>query len=206
MPLQIIECEQGTEAWHAARCGIITASCMKDVLAKGQGKTRAAYMHKLIGEVFTGEAAESYSNAHMERGKQHEAIARELYQTRHAVEVKQVGFMRNHDDIGTIGYSPDGLVGDDGAVEFKSNSPHILVELIIADKVPSEHWAQTQCGLWVSERNWIDLVCSYPGLPPFEKRIYRDEQFIREMMFECVGFYREMKQKIEAIQTIATRR
>ena len=38
--IQIIDCEQGTPEWFAARLGIPTASRFSDVLAKGQGTTR----------------------------------------------------------------------------------------------------------------------------------------------------------------------
>jgi hypothetical protein len=37
-------------------------------------------MLKLAGEILTGEPMESYSNVHMERGKEQEAEAREAYE------------------------------------------------------------------------------------------------------------------------------
>lgn len=77
--IEIIQCEQSTPEWYAARLGIPTASRFKDVLAKGEGKTRKRYMLDLAGERLTGEPCEGYSNAHMERGKAMEDEARDLY-------------------------------------------------------------------------------------------------------------------------------
>lgn len=44
MGVEIFNCEQGSDAWHEARRGIVTASNFSKILAKGEGKTRATYM------------------------------------------------------------------------------------------------------------------------------------------------------------------
>ena len=81
--LEIVDCEQGSEAWFRARMGIPTASEFATVMAKGRdggaSKTRAKYMRQLAGEIITGEPMESYSNGHMERGKEWEPDARDAY-------------------------------------------------------------------------------------------------------------------------------
>jgi len=70
--MQIIECEQGTPEWLAARAGIPTASEFHTVMAVGKngGKslTRIAYLNKLAGEILTGEPMENFVSAAMERG------------------------------------------------------------------------------------------------------------------------------------------
>jgi hypothetical protein len=64
--MQIIECEQGSPEWFAARAGIPTASEFHTVMAVGPkgGKsvTRVDYLNKLAGEILTGEPMASYSN------------------------------------------------------------------------------------------------------------------------------------------------
>lgn len=194
--MQILDCEQGTPEWHQARAGIITCSCLSDVMAKGEGKTRRTYMYKLIGEVLTGEPCEGFSNKHTERGHEHEPWAREAYEHRNIVEVQRAGLILNHG----IGYSPDGLVDDDGAVEIKSKMPHILLDLIFSDKTPAEHMKQMQGGLWVSEREWIDFVAFWPSLPLYVKRVYRDEKLIQEMQQEVTRFYDEMNELINKLK------
>lgn len=196
--LEVIQCEQGSPEWHAARAGIPTASMFSTVMAKGKtpgsaSLTRAKYMRELVGELITGDVQEGYSNGHMERGKIMEEEARNLYAFVHNAPLQQVGFIRNGDK----GCSPDSLVGQNGMVEFKSALPHILIETLIADRAPPEHAAQCQGGLWVAEREWIDLVVFWPKMPPFEKRIYRDEPYIAEMS-RAVRLFNEELAELEA--------
>lgn len=194
--IEIIQCEQSTPEWYAARLGIPTASRFKDVLAKGEGKTRKRYMLDLAGERLTGEPCEGYSNAHMERGKAMEDEARDLYMFMTDTECKGVGFIRNGDK----GASPDSLIGDNGMLEIKTKLPALQIECILADKLPSEHVAQVQGALWVAEREWLDFVSYWRNLPLFVKRIYRDEDYIKNLAAEVAKFNSEMLEMIEKIQ------
>lgn len=121
--LRILEVEQGTAEWLAARAGLPTASEFSTILAKGKdggaSKTRRSYMMRLAGEILTGEVAETYSNGHMERGKVLEPEARNLYAFQADVDPEQVGFIIN----GSKGCSPDSLIGSDGALEIKTKLP-----------------------------------------------------------------------------------
>ena len=200
--MQIIDCEQGSSEWLEARAGIVTASGMQFVMAKGQGKTRETYMYKLIGEIMTGDAASNYTNSYMEDGHLLEDDARRAYEESHGCKVDQVGFIRNHDDIGGVGFSPDGLVGDTGSIEIKSKLAHLQVSILLANKVPPEHMKQLQCGLWVSEREWIDFIAYSPNMPMLVKRVHRDEGLIKKMKDEVNRFYDEMTEKLERIAEI----
>lgn len=196
--LEVIQCEQGSPEWFAARLGIPTASCFSTVMAEGRTKgspslTRAKYMRELVGERITGEAQESYSNAHMERGKAMEAEARDLYAFQHDQPLEQVGFIRNGDK----GCSPDSLVGKKGMVEVKTELPHILIETLVADCIPPHRLPQCQGNLWVAEREWIDLIVYWPKMPMFVKRIYRDEAYIAGMA-KAVRLFNEELAQLEA--------
>lgn len=173
--------EQGTPEWFAVRAGIPTASMYSAVMAKGKGgessKTRRTYMLKLAGERLTGEPMDNYSNSHMERGHEHEPLARQAYTFLMGVEPEQVGFIRS----GDTGASPDSLVGSDGLLEIKSKLAHLHLEVLLSDKVPTEHIAQVQGQLWVAEREWCDFVSYCPRLELFRKRVYRDEKKIAEI-------------------------
>jgi hypothetical protein len=197
MTFQIIECEQKSDAWIAARLGLVTASEFASVLAKGQGKTRYSYMMKLAGERITGKPMASYTNADMERGVALEPTAREMYSIIANVELKQVGFIRNGDK----GCSPDSLIGKKGMLELKTSLPHILIDLIKRDDFPAEHKPQCQGGLLVAERDWIDLAvyCDAPNLPLFVKRAYRDEQYIKMMEDEITRFNDELAEVVEKV-------
>lgn len=197
--VEVFNDEQGSATWHLNRSGIVTASAMHKVLAKGEGKTRLSYMYQMIGERITGEPAESFSNSHTERGHEHEPIARNLYQITKEVETVKCGFMRNHKDIGYVGYSPDDTVGDNGLLEIKSKLPHLQAEILDKDQVPREHYHQLQCGLWVAEREWIDFVSYSPFFPLFIKRVERDESYIKNMRSEVISFYADLEEKLQSI-------
>ena len=54
-----------------------------------------------------------------------------------------------------LGYSPDGLVGDDGLIEVKSRRAKKQLQTILSGQVPAENMPQLQAGLLVSGRSWI---------------------------------------------------
>lgn len=199
--MEIVDCVQGTPEWFAARLGIPTASMFATVMASGRGggesKTRATYMAKLAGEIITGEPAESFSNSHTERGNAQEAEARNLYAFTRDVVPELVGFIRN----GKKGASPDSLIGADGALEIKCRLPHIQIETLFADKVPSENVAQCQGVLWVAEREWIDYVSYSPRMPLFVKRLYRDEDYIARLTSQVDMFNMELFALVQRVQS-----
>lgn len=199
--MKILTCEQGTPEWFAARAGIPTASQFATVLAKGRdggaSKTRKTYMLKLAGERLTGEPMDSYSNHHMERGKEMEAEARDLYSFMTDAEFEQVGFIKN----GPKGCSPDALIGENGMLEIKTALPHLLIDLILKDKFPPEHMAQCQGQLWVADREWVDLVVYWPKLPLFTRRLHRDEDYISTLATAVEAFNAELSEVVARIAT-----
>lgn len=196
--IQIIDCEQGTPEWLAARLGIPTASRFADILAKGEGKMRSRYLRDLAAEILRGEPeAETYSNAHMERGKIMEDEARSLYAFMSSVEPLQVGFIKN----GRAGCSPDSLIGADGGLEIKTVLGHIQIERLQRGTLPSEHVAQVQGGLWVTGRLWWDFVSYSPGLPPLIVRAERDEPYIALLDKAVTAFNEELDSIVQSIRT-----
>ncbi len=193
--IEVIKCDQNSEDWLRARLGIPTASRFKDVLAKGEGKTRRRYMLDLAGEILTGEWTENYSNLHMERGKIMEDEARDLYVFMKDAEPEKVGFIRR----GITGCSPDSIVGD-GLLEIKTKLPALQLECLLSDRVPSEHTAQLQGELWVCEREWVDFVSYWPKLPLFVKRVFRDEDYIKNLASEVQRFHDELHELVEKVQ------
>lgn len=167
----IDDIEQGTPEWHAVRCGRATASEFSAVLAKDQGKTRAAYLRKVVAERLTGKVSEGYTNKHMERGQELEPMARFAYEATFDVQVRRVGFIQ-HDEL-MSGCSPDGLVDDDGGAEIKCVLPHVQVDTMLSGSYPTEHRPQVQGGLWLSGRRWWDFVSYCPEMRDPRHRLYR---------------------------------
>jgi hypothetical protein len=196
MALEIFDFEQGSDQWKAARLGLPTASRFGDILAKGEGKMRRKYLYELAGEIMTGEPAESFSNAHMERGKVMEDEARDFYAFTTDADLRRVGFIRN----GGVGCSPDSLIGEAGALEVKTKLAHLMVDAWVKDDFPPEHKAQCQGVLWVAEREWIDIVCYWPKMPTFIKRAHRDEKYIATLEKEVAQFTRELAALVDYLR------
>lgn len=200
--MQIIECDQGSEAWIAARMGIPTASEFATVMAKGRSggdsKTRATYMRKLAGEILTGKPMEHFGNVHTDRGHEMEPDARNTYSFMRDVEPQLVGFIRN----GSKGCSPDSLIGNDGMLEIKTKLPHLQIEVLELQRIPPDHRAQCQGQLWVAEREWIDFVSYWPGLPLLIAREYRDEEYIRQIAEAVEQFNDELGALVERIRAL----
>jgi hypothetical protein len=200
MSCQIFDCEQGSPEWFAARMGIPTASEFDTVQAKGKGggesKTRRTYMLKLAGEILTGEPMYSYSNDHMERGKEMEDEARNAYAFMTDLEPQRIGFLRR----GDAGASPDSIVGSNGLLEIKTKLAHLQLDVILGGELPSEHKAQVQGQLWVSGREWCDFVSYWPGLPLFVKRVHRDEEYIKTLASAVDQFNSELADLVAKVK------
>lgn len=195
--MQIHEMEQGTDEWFEVRRGLATSSQFATIMASGRGgapsKTRQTYMYKLAGELITGEPMDNFTNHHMERGHEMEPEARNYYEFMEGIETKQIGFITNHG----AGSSPDSLVGDSGMLEIKTKLPHLMIGVLEADKFPAEHKAQCQGQLWIAEREWVDLICYWPKMPPFIKRAYRDEEYIKTIADAVDQFNDELRKIVE---------
>lgn len=177
MSLRIFEdVEQGTDEWYEQRRGLVTASVVgqlvttKTMKAANNETSRGLTRH-LAAERITGYVEPSFTSRDMERGKLDEPYARALYSETYS-EAREVGFMTRDDWGFTIGYSPDGLVGDDGLIEIKSRAQKKQLEAFLTDEVPAENMAQIQCGLLVSGREWLDYVSYCGGMPLFVKRVF----------------------------------
>lgn len=206
LPDNYIDIEQNTPEWLALRTGAVTASRVKDVMAKlkngGESAARASYKLELLTEVLTGRAAEHYVSQPMEFGIENEPLARTAYEIAQDVEVERIGYVK-HPTIPRSGCSPDGLLGDDGLVEIKVPNTTTHLKYLIADAVPDEYIPQIMWQLACSGRQWCEFVSYDPRLPQdfslFVKRLPRDEKLIASMEFEVVQFIEELNAMCEKL-------
>lgn len=196
------EIEQNSEEWHNLRKGIPTASTMKKLITtKGErSKSATEYLYKIAAGIIMEKTEESYKSNAMIRGSDLEDEARQEYEKEMLCTVEQVGFMRNK----YAGYSPDGLVGDDGLIEIKCpENPGIHLSYMLEGKVPTEYKLQCQTGLYVSERSWIDFVSYHPCFIK-EKRLFitrehRDDELISQMIYKLKKFKSEINQILKRV-------
>ena len=162
---------QGSDEWLAARCGLVTASRISDVMMDTHMAGYRNYLAQLVCERLTGQPTEFYVNADMQRGTDLEPQARALYELNNGVEVEQVGFVV-HPDIPMSGSSPDGLVGDYGGLEIKCPKPANHIDTILGGNVARNYRLQMQWNMLCTGRKWWDFVSFCPVLPP-EMAIYQ---------------------------------
>lgn len=157
------------------------------VIEVAHNDTARALTTYLAAERITGWSDPVFVTNDMLRGTLDEPVARDLY-SEHFAPVHEVGFMvrdfvvmnEEHSEVTfAIGYSPDGLVGDDGLIEIKSRRQKKHLATILADQVPAENMAQIQAGLLVSGRAWCDYVSYCSGMPLWRKRVEPDEQWFK---------------------------
>jgi putative phage-type endonuclease len=197
--------EQGGDEWRAARAGKITASRFCDVMAKvktGEAATRRAYRWEVLTERLTGLPCEGYTNRAMEWGTQYEPFAREAYEAETGDLVDQVGLIL-HPQYAFIGCSPDGLVSAKGGCEIKCPFSSVVHVQTLKGGMPSEHRAQVQGAMWVTEREHWDFVSYDPRMPEhlrlYIERIKRDDAYIAELAAECLRFEAEVKRDLESL-------
>lgn len=189
---------QGSDEWKAARCGKVTASRVSDVIAKtksGWGAGRANYMAELIAERLTGSPAEGFTNAAMQWGTDNEPLARAAYAFYVGVAVTEIAIVP-HPKIAMTAASPDGLVGDDGLVEFKCPNTATHIETLLGGSVPQKYITQMMWQMACTGRKWCDFVSFDPRLPEsmrvFTKRVLRDEPLIAQLEKDVEAFLAEL--------------
>jgi putative phage-type endonuclease len=180
--------EQGSEEWMTLRRGIVTASVVGKLLTPtlkvADNDTSRALTATLVAERITGWTEDTPMTSDMWRGVDSEPIARDIY-SGHYQQAVETGFMRYDGDGWTLGYSPDGLVADDGLVEIKAPRAKTHLNTILADRVPPYYMAQLQAGLLVTGRQWIDFVSYCGGMPLYVKRVTPDPAWFDAITAAC---------------------
>lgn len=170
--------EQSSDEWLIARCGIVTASTMRNLVTSAgkvaDNDTSRGFIRQLATERIIGVPEYTYPTRPMQRGNLLEPFARDLY-AEHYAPVEEVGFIRLDTERYALGFSPDGLVDHDGLVEFKAPGPKEHLRTILDDEVPAVYKWQVQVGLFTTGRSWIDFVSYCPGMQFYRKRVYPDK-------------------------------
>lgn len=182
---------QGSDEWLQARCGVLTASEMKLIITPtgkvaNNDKVRA-HAYEMAFQRLTNYVEPQYISDAMLRGQEDEIYARQAYHENYA-PVGETGFITNDRWGFTIGYSPDGLVGDDGLIECKSRCGKYHVQTIASDEVPDEYVLQLQTALLVSQRDWVDFISYCGGLPVFVKRVEPDPELHEAIITAATAF------------------
>lgn len=204
----VIDCEQRSEMWLAARAGKVTSSHAKAVLAKGKGLTRDDYKLQIVTEKLTGRSQEKdFTNDHMERGIEKEPAAHGMYEAVTGDMLQTCGFLvLNGWDAGC---SPDAYVGNfKGIVGFKCPKSTTHIDYLKRKRLPPEYVPQATHEMWVTDAEFYDF-CSYDdrlpeGLQFLHVRIERSElrAEIETYEHEVKRFLAEVDAEVKALQKL----
>jgi len=191
--------EQGSEEWFAQRLGKVTASRVRDVMAKtksGPSTSRKNYMMELLCQRLTGQREEGFTSTAMLRGIELEPLARSAYEIETGEMVKEASFVV-HPSYDDLGASPDGFVGEHGLIEIKCPNTAQHVACLRSGEPDSKYWWQMQCQMYCSGALWCDFVSFDDRMPEelqlFVVRVDRDEQAISTMMDDVLEFLGELQ-------------
>lgn len=130
--------EQGTEQWHHLRKGKITGTTLKAIMGTPKAKQDALY--EIIAERLTVGVDTDYENP-MDRGIRLEPDAISLFEFETGKTVERVGFCED-DQNALIGYSPDGLIGEEEDVEVKCMGGKNHVKMWLTNEIPDDYYWQ----------------------------------------------------------------
>ncbi len=203
--MKTLDVKQGSPEWVKARLGLVTAS-EADALVSPEGKVRTgagplSYLYRKLTEKILGFQLNDFSSLDMSNGSIIEMEAIPWFEFEHEMKVERVGFCT--DDAGRYGFSPDGLLGDDGGLEIKCPSPAVALQYYIENVVPKDYILQLQFSLYVSKRKWWKFLSYSRQWPPLLLHVEPDEK-IQTAIDRALGIFLEkfdaVYERIKAIR------
>ncbi len=181
------EFAQNSLEWMNARAGVITASEFDNILTTTfeprKGEMPKTYMARKLAEKWIGPLP-GFNTLDMEFGKILEEEAKPFYTVAFGEEIQSVAFITN--DEGTIGCSPDGLIGEDGGIEIKCPEPTNHVKYLMAGKLPDDYAAQVHGAMYVTGRAWWKFMSYRRRFPPLVITVFKDDE-IQKKIDEALG-------------------
>lgn len=206
--MRIIECEQGSPEWIAARVGRLGASRLSDALARtksGWGATRANVAAALVSERLTGMPSDSYTNAAMAWGQEQEQNARLRYEFERDASVIQIG-LALHPTMDMTHASPDGLVGSAGLLEIKCPNTATHIATLLGAEIDGKYIKQMQWQMLCCERSWCDFVSFDPRMSTemqiHIRRVHRDDKMLAVLQREVSEFLDEVATTVEKLRAL----
>jgi putative phage-type endonuclease len=203
---------QGSPEWMALRVGKIGGSRVADLLTEGRGGaeslTRRKYKNELIRERLTSRKLDTYKTPAMQRGIDLEPMARAWYEVHYNTFVDQVAIVLHPTVIGGQ-CSPDGIVeATNSLIEIKIPNPENHLDNILTDgKQLEQYYDQVMWQLaCMPEKEFCDLVSYDPEMPDhlrgYVKRIYRDDEYIKNMEDKVTLFLQEIETIVNNLKEI----
>lgn len=207
----IIDCQQRTEMWYAARAGRLTGSRAADMLAKiksGEAAGRRDLRTQLVCERITGKPQEDdYISKEMQRGIDLEPAALGEYEARSGFIVECTGFLSCNDIM--AGCSLDGHVATfKRLVSFKCPKSATHINYLKRRRLPPSYVPQATHEMWITNAEYYDFVSfddrMPAGLEYFCVTVERGElaKEIADYELEVKRFLAEVDAEVEALSIL----
>lgn len=200
--MRILQAEQRSPEWFAARLGKATASNFSNILAAKTTAAHRNYRVRLALERLTGKQEDVFQSDAMKQGTEREPLARIAYEALTGNLVEEVGLCL-HDTL-ECGASPDGLIDAVKGLEIKCPTPGKHCEYLRAAAEPPEYTAQIQGCMWITARQKWDFVSYCPEFPEnaqlIVRTIQRDDAYIDKLAKAVEAFMSEVSAEVEAIR------
>jgi hypothetical protein len=114
------------------------------------------------------------------------------------MDARRVGFVTNDD--GTVGCSPDALVGDDAGIEVKCPALQTHIKYMRQNSLFSGEYAtQVQGSMWVCDRPRWYLLSYNPEVPPVLLIVKRNEEYIEKLSAAVGAFVGDLRAARETL-------
>jgi len=173
--------EQGTQLWFEIKKQYpLSASHAQAIGNQGVGLDTLCWQS--VSEKYSNAPKDNLSNKHLERGKELEPFARQMYELETGNRVAEIGFVTDEEISTKGGASPDGIVNEDGLIEIKCFEDIKHFKMIIENKKtgtfkiePQYIWQMQQQMLFTGKK-WNDFVAYNPNYKEslLIQRVYPD--------------------------------
>ena len=216
MPILHLDVEQDTEAWEKLRLGIPTSSEFHKIITPVERKRSSqweTHACDLLAERALLRPVDHYTSEDMLRGKLMEERAVDWYEMHEEIDTQKIGFISSdefmEDHRGRrwhrYGCSPDRLIGEDGLLEIKCPKPGTQMKYFIKGTADRRYWSQLQGQLFISERQWVDILCWHEEMTQVLVRVERDEPFIKLLASYLAEFNEFMDGVMSKLGEVAAR-
>lgn len=179
--MKVHSAQPNSAEWLQARAGIPTASDFDNIVtplfAIRTGAMPFSYLARKVAEKWIGgPLPDSFTSIDMEIGQVLEERALPCFELETGLQLHRVGLVTN--DEGTIGCSPDALIGDDAGLEAKCPRSDTHVKYLLNGALPLEYAAQVHGSMYVTGRSHWYFMSYCRRMPPFILRLARDEKIM----------------------------
>lgn len=196
--------DQRSDEWHNLRFGRVGGSESEALMVKGKsahglGTAAISMLYDKVWEIKTSTPAkEHFVNDAMQRGIDLEGEAIYVYQNQNFETVTNCGYITNSDKK-YAGYSPDGLLGEDGLIEIKCPGSREYIRTLIEGDIPKKYQAQMQWGMMLTGRSFCNYIVYNPDFrsnPIVVKIVEKDEKMIELLLENYLVFENLMTQAL----------